>query len=246
VPAGNDSIDGGNSQFGATHWSMVMLSAQSAAPGAEQALEELCRVYWYPLYAFVRRKGHAAHDAQDLTQGFLVKFLESKSLGRVDPQKGKFRSFLLGSLQHFLADAKDRERALKRGGGAQIVHLDDAEVRYSHEPRTDMTPEKIFEVRWATSLIDQALLRVKSEMGARGKAKVFDALKEFITGEKASLSYEDAAKQLDLPLSALKTAIHRLRRDYRVILREEIARTLSDSSQVDDEIRHLCQVLAGA
>ncbi len=241
-----EGIEGG-AQFGPTHWSMVMLSAQSAAPGAQTALAELCRVYWYPLYAYARRQGHSAPDAQDSTQSFLAALIANKLLARVDPLKGKFRSFLLASFRNFLSDASDRKFALKRGGDIQFVSLDAmTESRYGNDSAFAMTSAEIFEVIWARTLVERSLARVRETYALREKAEVFDALKIFLSDDNDLASYASIAGKLGLGEAALKSAIHRLRRDYRAILREEVARTVSNPGEIDDEIRHLCAALAHA
>ena len=234
-------------RFRTTRWTVVLLSAQSQAPGYQAALGELYRIYWYPLYAYVRRRGHAAEEAQDLTQGFFLHLLEHKMLARADPLKGKFRSFLLGSLQNYLSTEAERARCLKRGGGMEFVPLDvqDAEERYRLEPVEALTPEKVFAARWAIALLGQAMSYLQQEYAFEGKAATFEALKPFIDpiNGHESRSYEQTAYKLQISVGAVKTLIHRLRKRYSLRLREEIARTVSDPEQVDEEIYALCQAL---
>lgn len=243
-----ESIDGGNAEFGATQWGMIRLSAKTEAPGAREALSELCTAYWFPLYAFLRRKNYTAHDAQDLTQSFLAHFVESRSQARADPLKGKFRSYLLSAFQNFLADDGDRRKTQKRGGALQFVSLNeqDAEARIGLEASQMFSPEKTFELQWANTLLDRAMAQVRVEFIKKHAPAVFDALKIFLLGDKGIESYEKVSAQLAIPLATIKTLIHRMRRDYRAILRSEIANTLSPHDDVDEEIRHLCKVLASA
>ena len=237
-------------RFRTTHWSVVLLSAQSQMPGSRPALDELCRLYWYPLYAFVRRRGYTAEDAQDLTQGFFLSLLERKSLRQVDPERGKFRSFLLASLKHYLSDAFQREKSIKRGGKIEFVALDlaGAEERYHEDQATSLTAEKVFDARWAMSLLGHAIDRLRQEYVMQGKSAMVEVLKPFLdpTNCKKLPSYEEAAAQLQVSLSGVKTLIHRLRKRYSEILREEVVRTVADPKEVDEEIRALCEALIAA
>jgi len=226
---------------------VVLLSAQSQAPGFQAALSELYRIYWYPLYAYIRRRGHAPEEAQDLTQGFFLHLLEHKTLGRADPLKGKFRSFLLGSLQNYLSTEAERARCLKRGGGVDFVPLDlqNAENRYRLEPIDALTPEKIFAARWAVALLGEAMNRLRQEYATPKRAATFEVLKAFldVDNSKAPPSYEEAAATLQVSVGSVKTLIHRLRKQYAALVREEIERTVSDASDVDAEIHELCDAL---
>jgi RNA polymerase sigma factor (sigma-70 family) len=228
----------------------VLLSAQSQAPGSKEAFANLCKLYWYPLYAFVRHRGHSPEDAEDLVQGFFLHLVEHKTLSRIDRSKGKFRSFLLASVQKYLSDEADRARCLKRGGKAEFVHLDleGAEDRYGLEPVDALTPEKIFEARWAMALISEALNRLNREYVAQGKATTFQTLKAFLdpVNTKNLPSYEELAGQMEVSVGALKTLIHRLRKQYTALVREEISRTVSDPFDVDEEIHQLCEALIAA
>lgn len=232
-------------QFTSTHWSVVLLAGQRATPQGDEALAKLCQTYWYPLYAYVRRQGVEPHDAQDLTQEFFARLLAKNYLGQVRREKGKFRSFLLASLKHFLANEWDRARAQKRGGGKTIVSLDDpsVETRYGLEPADVLTAEKIYERRWALTLLDQVLAGLRDEYARSGRAGVFEQLKEFLTGGKGSVSYAEVAERLRMTEGAVKVAVHRLRRRYRELLRAEVAHTVASPGEIDDEIRHLFAAL---
>jgi RNA polymerase sigma-70 factor (ECF subfamily) len=191
--------DTSRAQFTATHWSVVMSAASGGTAKSFQALEALCRTYWYPLYAFIRRKGYAPHDAQDLTQAFFARVLEKDYLKAVDPKKGKFRSFLLASLDHFLANEWRRTQALKRGGKTGFVSLDDtAEQRYLQIPASELSPEKIFEQQWATTLLEQVLMRLRDEFIASGRWQTFEELKVFLTGDKRAVAYAEVAGKLGM------------------------------------------------
>jgi RNA polymerase sigma factor (sigma-70 family) len=241
---------GGANRLQTTRWSIVLASAQSQAPGSKEAFADLCKLYWYPLYGFIRHREYSPEDAEDLVQGFFVHLVEHKTLSRVDRSKGKFRSFLLASLQKFLSDQADRARCLKRGGKAEFVHLDlgGGEDRYRLEPVDALTPEKIFDARWAMALIGEAMNRLSHEYVVQGKANTFQALKAFLDpiNTKSLPSYEEVAAQLEVSVGALKTLIHRLRKQYTAFVREEISRTVSDSADVDAEIHQLCDALVAA
>lgn len=234
--------------FATTHWTVVLQArAAEDSPAARAALESLCQAYWYPLYAFVRRQGHDAHGAQDLTQEFFARLLEKNYLQDVDRAKGRFRSFLLASLKHFLANEWDRRRALKRGGARTHVPIDpqSAETRYGLEPTHDESPERLFERRWALTLLDQVLDRLRKEFETEGKLAQFDALKVTLTSERGSVPYAELGARLGLSEGAVKVAVHRLRQRYREVLRAEIAQTVAQPEDVDTEIRHLFAALAG-
>jgi len=231
--------------FATTHWSVVLAAGQSADKQASEALEQLCRAYWYPLYAYVRREGYNPTDAQDLTQGFFARLLAHDSLAQVGPQKGKFRSFLLAALRHFLSDQRDRARAVKRGGGAEVLSLDaqEAEERYRLEPVDRLDAERMYERRWALTLLERALTRLRDETAAAGKVDAFEALKDFVAGEN-DISCAEAAAQLGLTESAVKSAVHRLRQRYRELVREEVAHTVDDPAEIDAELRYLITVMS--
>jgi RNA polymerase sigma factor (sigma-70 family) len=250
VKDNHSSPAGGLNRFQTTRWSIVLVSAQSQAPGYKEALGDLCKLYWYPLYAFVRHRGYSSEDAQDLVQGFFLHLIEYKTLRRVDRSKGKFRSFLLASLQNFLANEADRARCLKRGGKAEFVCIDfeEAEERYGFEPVEQLTPEKIFDARWAMALLGKAINRLGGEYNAQGKESTFQALRAFLDpiNTKGLPPYEEVAAQLEVSVGSLKTQIHRLRKRYAAIIREEITRTVSDPADVETETHELCEALIAA
>jgi RNA polymerase sigma-70 factor (ECF subfamily) len=226
---------------------VVLLSAQSNAPGSRAALAALCTVYWYPLYTFVRRRGYNPEDAQDLTQGFFLHLLGHKALAQVDPLKGKFRSFLLASLQNYLSKETDRARCLKRGGKAELVPLDagNAEDRYRLEPTDSLTAEKIFDARWALTLLDEAMSLLSAEYGGQEEMATLEALKPFLNfrDSEALPSYEQVANELEVSVGAVRTLVHRLRKRYTTHLRAEVARTVSDPAEIDEELHALCDAL---
>ena len=230
-------------RFATTRWSVV-LAARGADPKGRQALSTLCQDYWHPIYAFIRRQGYGAEEARDLTQGYFLLLLEKSVLLDFRPAQGRFRSFLLASVRHFLSDARDRERAAKRGGGQAPIPLDEAfaEESYRREPHTELTPEEIFERRWAFTVIDRAVRRLREDSERRGSLARFERLKEFLTGA-GSDSYREAASDLGMTEDAVKAAVHRLRRRYGEMLRREVEETVADPSQVDDEIRDLLGVI---
>jgi len=236
----------GDAQFTTTHWSVVLDAGQSDPPSAAAALEKLCRTYWYPLYAYVRRRGYSPEDAQDLTQDFFAQLLRKNYPGQADQAKGKFRSFLLLRLNHFLADEFDRASTQKRGGGQVLISLDEesGEERYRLEPADELSPERLFERRWAQTILEQALARLREEFVAQGKAGVYEVLKAFEPGGQNTLSYAEAAARLKASESAIKSMVHRMRRRHRELVREEIAQTVSTAAEVDEELRHLMAVLS--
>jgi RNA polymerase sigma-70 factor (ECF subfamily) len=211
-----------------------------------EALNSLCRIYWYPLYAYVRRRGHGPHDAQDLTQAYFERLLTKEYLAQVDRSKGKFRSFLLASLNHFLADEWDRSRRQKRGGGAAFLSLDatTAEERYHLEPVDDLDAERIFERRWALTLFGHVLARLEDEFIAAGKRDHFRQLQGFLVGDRGSGSCAQTGAALGMSEGAVRVAIHRMRQRYGELIREEIAHTVSSPVEIDDEIRHLCEIMS--
>ncbi len=227
-----DATGHGGAQFHTTLWTLVMVSAQSQAEGGMAALAELCRIYWYPLYSFARRRGYSPHDAQDFTQGFFLHLLEHRALTQVDRLKGKFRSFLLASFQNYLSNETQRAQSLKRGRNYEFVSLDweRAENRYSLEPAEYLTAEKIFDARCAMTLLDQAMTLLRHEYVVRGKESTFGTLMVFLgnSDSNSTLSYEEAANVLGVGVDAVRTLIHRLRKQYTRLLREEVARTVSE------------------
>jgi RNA polymerase sigma-70 factor (ECF subfamily) len=234
-----------SSRFATTHWSLVVAAGRRSSPQAQEALATLCRSYWYPLYVFIRRQGRSAEESQDLTQEFFTRLLEKHFLTQVDRAKGKFRSFLLAACKHFLSNERDRARAKKRGGGRELISFDaqEAERRYRLEPTHDLTPEKLFERRWVLTLLDQVLAQLKIEFIQEGKEDQFTHLKDYLTGDKGRASYREVAEKLGMTEGALKVAIHRLRKRYRELLRQEIAKTLNKGDAIEDEIRDLFAAL---
>ena|ERR1043166_834020 len=233
--------------FVTTHWSVVLTAGDSGSSHAAEALEQLCRTYWYPLYAYVRRSGHHPHDAEDLTQSFFARLLEKKGFQRAQRERGKFRTFLLASLKHFLTNEWHRARAVKRGAGAPHFHFDavEGEHLYLLEPTHDLTAEKLYELSWATALLERVRARVRQEYVAEGKAERFDAAEQFLPGERSKMTYDQAAQQLGIPEGTLKSDVHRVKQRYRELLRAEIANTVADPTDIADGLRHLMQVLDG-
>ena len=227
--------------FATTHWTVVLAAGRKSTPQADVALEELCRTYWYPLYAFVRRHGHSREDAEDLTQAFFARLLEKNYLEGLHSEKGKFRAFLLASLKHFLANEWDRAARQKRGGGVTILSLDwqDADTRYQIDPADTLSPDKLFDRAWAVTLLERVIVRLRDECTADGRSALFDRLKPFLMVGKSAIPHAQAAAELSMAEGAVRVAVHRLRRRYRQLLREEIAQTLSDPAQVDEEMRAL-------
>jgi len=236
----------GQPLFATTHWSVVLAAGQGDTPQSAAALEQLCRSYWYPLYAFVRRQGHSAQDSEDLLLGFFTRFLEKHYLNDVDQAKGRFRSFLLGALKHFLANEWDKAKAVRRGGRVEFLSLEGeaAENRYWEEPASDLTPEKLYEQRWACALLERVMQRLQHDWDASGKGPPFEALKCFLLGEGRSISYGELAAQQGLSEGALKMRVQRLRQRYQRLLREEIAHTVAGPEEVEDELRHLFSVVS--
>jgi DNA-directed RNA polymerase specialized sigma24 family protein len=231
--------------FATTRWSVVLAAGDAVSPKAAEALELLCRIYWYPLYAYVRRRGYGPEDAQDLTQEFLAGLLAKPFLRGVSAEKGRFRSFLLACLNHFLADAWDKARAVRRGGGQLLLSLDAsaAEGRYRLEPADSRDAEALYERRWATTLLERVMERLRTEAVSTGRERLFDQLQGVLLGESPKLTYAEVASRLMMGEGAVRMAVCRLRQRYRELLREEIAQTVSRPSEVDEEIRHLRLVL---
>jgi RNA polymerase sigma-70 factor (ECF subfamily) len=223
----------------------VLSAGRRSSPNSQQALATLCSLYWYPLYACVRSQGYRPHDAQDLTQEFFARLLARNDIAAADRAKGRFRSFLSTALKHFLANARDHARARKRGAGRVPISLDfaTAESRLSLEPFHALTAEKAFARRWALTLLDCVLCRLREEFAAAGKAQVFDLLKNFLSGPTKAVSYAEVGAALNMTEGTVKVAVHRLRRRYRDLLRGEIAQTVADRDEVDDEIRELFAAL---
>lgn len=231
--------------FPPTRWSVVLAAQQVPSPAADAALETLCRAYWQPLYAFVRRQGHTKEDAQDLVQDFFARLLQKQWLEAVAREKGRFRSFLLTALKRFLANEWDRQRAQKRGGGQAPLSLDTAiaERQYQAEPDPGAAADRVFERRWALTLLERTLTRLREEFTAAGKLREFDALKPFLTAGQDTASYAGVAAQLAINEVAARVAVHRLRRRFREHFRAEIAHTVAGPGDVEAEVRHLMAAL---
>ncbi len=230
--------------MGATHWSAVLAAGREASPRSAAAMEELCRNYWYPLYAYVRRRGHPVEEAQDLTQEFFARLIEKHWLAEADPGKGRFRSFLLTALNHFLANEWRDARAVKRGGGRIPISIDDtAEARYELEAASDLTPEKIYERRWALSLFERAIGRLREHYVTAGRTYLYESLAPFLSGEAAEGDYARLGKELEMAPGAVATAVHRLRRQYREQVRQDVAQTVNGPEEIEDEMRSLLAAL---
>lgn len=236
----------GTRDFATTHWSLVAAAQPDEAnkTRAREALEALCRAYWYPLYAFVRYRGYSSDDAQDLTQSFFARIVETGGFATADPDRGRFRSYLLGAMKHFLANEWHRGQAQKRGGKVQIIEWDalDPESRYAETSKQTDDPDHLFDREWAHETIAGALQRLRDEMVKAGKSEQFDTLKGSLTGED-ELPREKIAERLNLSEGALKVAVHRLRQRYRTLLRAAIAETVSNEADLDDEMLHLVAIL---
>ena len=241
-----DAIARPQPYFATTRWTMVMAAGHSDTPSAHMALEELCRAYWYPLYVYARRRGHNAEDSEDLTQEFFRRFLAGHSLETADPNKGRFRSFLLTVFKRFLANEWDRACAQKRGGGVPALSVDTkaAETRYLVEPSVECAPERIYDRRWAMALLGRSVDRVRDEYVQSGKGAEFDQIKSCLTAERGTINYAEMAQASGTSEGALRVAIHRLRRRFREVFRDEIAQTVAHSDEIDDEVRYLMSVLA--
>ena len=223
----------------------MLAAGDRAAPQGEVALEELCRTYWYPLYAYVRRHGHSREDAEDLTQGFFARLLEKNYLEGISSDKGRFRAFLLVAVKRFMANEWDRANRQKRGGGAIPLSLDwqDADERYQINPADTLSPDKLYDRAWAVTVLEQVITRLRDESAADGKARQYEQLKGFLMVGKSDIPYAKAAAALELTEGAVRVAVHRLRQRYRELLREEIAQTLSDPAQVEEEMQALFSAL---
>jgi RNA polymerase sigma-70 factor (ECF subfamily) len=230
--------------FVTTQWATVLLASREGEAQLK-ALEQLCRVYWYPLYAYIRRRGHSPEDAKDLTQEFFERLLSKNWLAKAAPEAGRFRTFLLTALNRFLANEYDRTHALKRGGGTQILPLDGtaAEAEYQRELPTAESPDKLFERRWALALLDQALNRLRQEIVAAGKGPQLEVLNPFLSREPEHQEYEEIAAQLGMSRSGVAVTVYRLRQRCREVLRDEVAATLADPSQIDEEMRYILTAL---
>jgi len=229
------------SSFSTTHWSVVLAAGEADSAAGMEALERLCQVYWYPLYGYVRRMGYTPHDAQDLTQEFFARFLEKRYVSLADRNRGRFRSFLLTSLQHFLVNEWSKTRTARRGGDRKVVSWDeqDAESRYLAEPSDDLAPDRIFDKRWAARVLEEALCRLRDEYDAAGRHELFEELKRYAWGERSGITYQETGARLGLSEGAVKVAVHRLRQRYRGLLREQVAQTVANPVEIDEELRYL-------
>ena len=227
--------------FATTHWTVVLAAGQRHTPQSDRALEELCRTYWFPLYAYVRRRGHNKEDAEDLVQAFFARLLAKNYLAHLDSERGKFRAFLLASLKHFLANEWDKTQAQKRGGGAAHLSLDwqTADTKFQVAATNELSPDRAFDREWALALLAKVIERLQQECAADGKAKLFAQLKTFLMAGSSETAQSEIAQTLGLEEGAVRVAIHRLRKQYRALLRAEIAQTLTDESQVDAEMQAL-------
>ena len=241
---------GQSARFATTRWSLVLSAKDRPSADARTAMADLCRAYWYPLYALLRRRCRDGHEAQDLTQEFFSKLLEQDFLRNIDPAKGRFRAFLLAAVKHFLSNEWDKNNAAKRGGGTRSLSLDalafdwdSGESRFLTEPSHDITPERLFERQWALALLERVLDRLRDEHHGNDKQLQFETLKPFLSVDRESANYADAADRLNSTESAVRVAAHRLRKRYRALLRDEIAQTVATADDIDDELRYLFVVL---
>jgi len=244
---GSSAPAGPRAAFNTTHWSVVLAVTQGDTSCAREALAKLCQTYWYPLYAYIRRRGYSAYDSQDLTQAFFARLLAGDFLASATPRLGRFRSFVLTALKRFLTSEWRHQRAQKRGGGLELLSLDwaAAEERFDLEPATQVSPDKLFEKHWAMTVLDDVLKRLEQEHEAAGKTELFAELKQTLLGQRAAQPYAELALKLGLTEGAVKVTVHRLRKRYRELIREEIAGTPEDPREVEAELRHLFQALAG-
>jgi len=227
--------------FATTHWTVVLAAGRQATPEAGRALEELCRTYWFPLYAYIRRRGYAKADAEDLTQAFFARLLAKNALAHLDAEKGRFRAFLLAAVKHFLANERDRARAQKRGGGAAHLSLDwqSADTKFQVAAAHELSPDQAFDREWALALLAKVVGRLEQENAAAGRGKLFAQLKPFLMAGQSETAQRDVAAALGMAEGAVRVAIHRLRKRYRQLLRDEIAQTLADPAMVEEEMRAL-------
>ena len=241
----SDLLRRGDNQFHTTQWSLVLRAGQREDTQAQAALAELCERYWYPLYAYVRRQGHQPAEASDLTQSFFLRLLEQHGLSLADSERGRFRSFLLSAMNHFIANHWRAERTQKRGGGkiaSLSMNFDDGESRYSHEPSHEETAERIFERRWALTMLERAFVALREELSAAGKLNQFETLKVFLD-DAANASYAQAAATLRMSEVAVRVAVHRLRDKYRHHLRSEVAQTVESTADIDQELAALLRAI---
>jgi len=232
-------------RFRTTRWSVIQAAAGDDSAAARDALGTLCETYWYPVYAFVRRSGCDPDEARDVTQGFFTRLLEKRDIGSADPARGRFRGFLLGSVRHFLSNERDRARALKRGGGQSVLSIDqaDAEGRYAIEPADPVTPETLFLRHWALTVVESSMRRLAEEYAAQGKQDVFERLQPALTGADTGMTRREMAAELGMSETALNVVLHRMRRRFRHKLKEEVAQTLADPDDTEDELGRLMAAL---
>lgn len=232
--------------FRTTHWSVVLAAGRQGSPEAGDALNKLCRTYWYPLYYYVRRHGRTPEDASDLTQAFFARLLEKQLFALADRERGRFRTFLLTSLSHFLTNEREKSQAVQRGGRCSFVSWDDAdaEQRFQAEGADHLTPESAYEKRWARTLLETVLGQLRAEAEAAGRGKLFEELKEYLWGGESQITYTKIASDLGLSTTAVKVAAHRLRQRFREVLRAEIAHTVATESEIDNELGHLLRVVS--
>lgn len=246
IPAKKEHATVASPVFATTHWSLVVAARDGHNTQAQVALEQLCRGYWPPIYAYLRRVGHAPHDAQDLAQGFFAHFLEQGFLQRLHHREGRFRSFLLTFLKRFLSDERDKARAEKRGGGRQIISWDECSLEEQHQASYErLNAGEAFDRRWAMTLLSRAKERLQAEYNSTGKGHIHGVLQTFLSGEEAALSYAEVATQLGMPENSVKSAVHRLRRRYGELIREEVAHTVEAPPLIDEEIRYLLAIVGG-
>jgi RNA polymerase sigma-70 factor (ECF subfamily) len=242
----SQSPTGPGGQFSTTHWSVVLAAGDPGSASAAESLEILCRTYWQPLYVFVRGSGYSAEDAKDLTQDFFLHLLRSDSLAHASSSRGRFRSFLLGAMKHFMADARDRKNALKRGGGKIILSVDWrlSEQLFARETVNQESPDVLFERRWALTLLQNAVAHLKEEYSESDRQHLFEVLKKYVTSAAAESSYSESAAELGISESAVKSSIFRIRRRYRELVRDEVAQTVAGPEELEDEILHLMTVFS--
>lgn len=231
--------------FATTRWSLILSAKTPESPESRQAMATLCEAYWYPLYAYLRRHGHDSGEAADLTQGFFTRMLEKNTIERITPDTGRFRSFLITALKHFVANERDRARAQKRGGGQQVLSLDfhSAESQYALEPVDERSPDRMFERIWAHTVLNHTMERLEAESRAKGKQKLFEHLKVYVSAEASTVPCREIAGKMDMTEGAIRVAVHRLRKRCRALLRAEIAQTVTSDGEIDDEIRGLFAAL---
>jgi RNA polymerase sigma factor (sigma-70 family) len=243
----DDLLPPGGARFATTNWSMIVQAGAEESQATRAALSVLCQIYWYPLYAFCRRRGAGRHEAQDLVQGFFAQLLEKGFVAAADRERGRFRTFLLTTFRRHVSKVREHDTAQKRGGGRTVLSFDfeDGEGRYKLEPEDNRTPEAIFERRWALTLLARTLEALREQFRQAGREDRFEVLKEYLDGGGKPPSHREAGERLGLSEGAVKVSVHRLRKQYRALLRAEISQTVADPDAIDDEIRHLVQALAG-